>query len=176
MMTKKMLVLPLMVGATFLLAGCNTPETTLEKTAQEEILTLDQNAEARIEDFTMPGDCLVSSDGCNTCRMVEGGVACTTMQCETKGEQKCIDNDLDAMLEANMVEEKQALEELILGKTLEEATQLLAETDKTLRIVAENGKDLPITMDLVEGRVNVKMQEDKVTEVIQIEHILPTKE
>lgn len=176
MMTKKMLVFPLMVGATCLLAGCNTPEASLEETVQEEILTLDQNEEARFEEFTMPGDCLISSDGCNTCRMVEGGVACTAMQCETKGEQKCIDNDLDAMIEVNIAEEKQKVENLILGKSLKEATELLAETNKTLRVVAENGKDLPITMDLVEGRVNVKMQENKVAEVVQIEHVLPTKE
>lgn len=56
----------------------------------------------------------------------------------------------------------------IVGLTLDEATKLAEQSGWTVRVARENGVDLALTMDLVETRVNVAVEDGVITEVLNI--------
>jgi hypothetical protein len=51
------------------------------------------------------------------------------------------------------------------GLTLSEAKQRAERAGCPLRVVARDGEDLPVTQDFLEARINVKVEDDRVTSV-----------
>jgi hypothetical protein len=56
----------------------------------------------------------------------------------------------------------------VVGLTVDEATKVLAELGLTLRVVREDGVDLPVTADFSETRVNVAVETGTVTAVVSL--------
>jgi hypothetical protein len=56
----------------------------------------------------------------------------------------------------------------IVGLTLDEATKLAEQSGWTVRVAREDGVDLALTMDFVETRVNVAVEDGVITEVLNI--------
>ena len=54
----------------------------------------------------------------------------------------------------------------IIGKTENEAKTLLLEQGQTLRVIEKDGEPYIFTADYWDNRVNVKVEENKVLEVI----------
>lgn len=52
-----------------------------------------------------------------------------------------------------------------IGKTLTEAQQIAAAHNEVIRVVEENGVDLPITLDYQPGRINVEVMNGTITDL-----------
>ncbi len=68
-----------------------------------------------------------------------------------------------------------AEEQSYIGLTEEQAEAKAKENNVPLRVVERDGKPLPMTMDLVNGRVNVTIKDGKVVSA-QIENVEPISE
>lgn len=145
-MKKVMLPLFAMLAIGFL-AGCNKTPTE----PVEPVTTGTEVVQYPVEDFAEP-----SPDAAT---------------CSTEGEQGC-----EVSPELTTVIENTTNELGIIGKTVEEAEAILKEKGMTLRVAQEDGKDLPITMDLVEGRVNVIVKNNIVESIMNIEEFAPVKD
>jgi type IV pilus biogenesis protein CpaD/CtpE len=53
----------------------------------------------------------------------------------------------------------------LVGRSLEEAQSMAREARCALRVVSQDGQDLPVTEDFSHSRINVRVESGQVTEV-----------
>jgi len=56
----------------------------------------------------------------------------------------------------------------IIGLNLKEASQIVRSSGLKFRIVNTNGKHMPISKDIIPTRINVRVDDNEVTEVVSV--------
>lgn len=115
----------------------------------------------------IPESCSAFFDGCNYCNRAEGtdNMACTLKYCEKYEEPKCMDGEVTNQNEVQNTSGTIVSGKEYLGLTEEEALDLAQKNQDTFRIVERDGVSLPITMDLVSGRMNASVISGKVVNI-----------
>ena len=113
-------------------------------------------------------DALFESTTSNSSRRTESGRVCV-INGERFYEEESVSEDYNFKKDnKNKINKLNSEEKAYIGLTEEEAIQKAESSNVPVRILARDGQFYPMTMDLVDGRVNLTIDDNKVT-AVQIE-------
>ena len=158
----KLRILFVWVLCILILSGCTSskPNTNEQKPSPNGIYTAESWKEI------IPESCQSFNDGCNQCiRIISetGAVdaSCTKMYCENYKKPVCTDPIVNESWST-----APSLQDQYVGLTIEQATELANKSRKPFRIVEVDGQPQAVTMDLVPGRLNAKVNSGVIVDLM----------